>query len=309
MTTTAGVRFATLFEPHHVLCRTESEDRDTVIRTLLEQLALQRGIGNVEVAYEAVRAREEEHSTIVGPGIAMPHARLEALQELVVGVATSKEGIRFVDTTGKEERIKLMILILTPKTEPGLYLQAVSSLAAICKDPETGARAASLESAEEVWRFFDRGGMVLPEYICAGDIMEPVVASLKETETLERAIDLFVQTNRMDLPVMDSEGDFVGVVTARELLRVCLPDYILWMEDLSPIINFEPFAQILRNENHTWLAEIMTSDFARVSVDAPAVQVAKELTRQGTEKAFVLQGKKLVGIITLRTFLDKVLRE
>ena len=29
------------------------------------------------------------------------------------------------------------------------------------------------------------------------------------------------------------------------LLKVCLPDYILWMQDLSPIINFEPFAELL----------------------------------------------------------------
>ena len=56
-------------------------------------------------------------------------------------------------------------------------------------------------------------------------------------------------------------GDrLLPVATADALLKVCLPDYILWMQDLSPIINFEPFAELLRNEGKTWLADIMTSE-------------------------------------------------
>ncbi len=302
-----GVRFASLFDARHILCQTGITERDQVFHGLLELLAYQRGIGNVDDAYQALLERESEHPTIVGPGIAMPHARLEAIDELVVGVATSREGIAYAGEDG--EKVNLLILILTPKTEPGLYLQAVSSLATTCKDPTTAERVSALASPAEVWRFFDRGGMILPEYICAGDVMGPIGVSLAETDTLERAIDLFVRSQMLDLPVIDREGTLVGVVTAQELLRVCMPDYILWMEDLSPIINFEPFAEILRNESNTWLAEIMTTDYAAVQVDAPAIMVAKELTRQHAECCYVLQGKRLAGVITLQDFLDKVMRE
>jgi CBS domain-containing protein len=73
-------------------------------------------------------------------------------------------------------------------------------------------------------------------------------------------------------------------------------------------LNFEPFAEILRKESKTWLTEIMTSEYASVNADAPAIQVAKEITRQRVDRAYVLQGKKLVGVVSSVTFLDRVLR-
>ncbi len=92
-------------------------------------------------------------------------------------------------------------------------------------------------------------------------------------------------------------------------MKVCLPDYILWMDDLSPIINFEPFAQVLKNEGKAWLTEIMSTEFAAVQVDAPAIQVAKEITKMGARQVYVLDGEKLAGEISLQDFIDKVLRQ
>jgi CBS domain-containing protein len=109
--------------------------------------------------------------------------------------------------------------------------------------------------------------------------------------------------------VIDKDGDLVGSVSAYELLRVCLPDYILWMDDLSPILNFEPFAAILRNESSTWLAEIMSREYIAVSEKEPAIQVAKEITKHHQNLAYVTRDKKLVGVITLPQFVGKVLRE
>jgi CBS domain-containing protein len=98
-------------------------------------------------------------------------------------------------------------------------------------------------------------------------------------------------------------------VSTYELLRVCLPDYVLWMEDLTPILNFEPFSQILQKESKTWLTEIMTTEYATVDENSPAIQVAKEITRQHADLAYVVRGKQLVGIVTLANFLNKILRE
>jgi CBS domain-containing protein len=139
--------------------------------------------------------------------------------------------------------------------------------------------------------------------------MEPVKVKLQEQDTLERAIDLFVQYGLNELPVVDKDDELIGVVTTYELLRVCLPDYILWMEDLTPVLNFEPFAAILRKESKTWLAEIMTSEYATVQETSPAVQVAKEITRRRADQAYVIRGRRLVGVVSLGTFLSKILRE
>jgi len=302
------IQFSSLFSPGEVVCQTQEKERDKVLLDLLKRLSDQRGIGNVDEAYQAVLARESDMPTIVAPGMAMPHARLDAIKDLVVGVATSREGIVY-DSRQPDNRVKLMVLTLAPKASPGAYLQAISSLARICQDPSTPEIIASLTTPEQVWSFFDKGGMVLPDHLRAADVMDPVQAQLQERDTLERAIDLLVRHRLNELPVVDEEGDLIGVVSTHELLRVCLPDYILWMDDLTPILNFEPFAEILRKESKTWLTEIMTTDYATIDADQPAVQVAKEITRQRTNRAYVVRSRKLLGVVSLETFLSKILRE
>ncbi len=302
-----GVAFSSLFTPDQIICQTECQDRDTILMDLLKQLAFQRGIGNVNQAYQAVIAQENITPAIAGPHIAIPHARLDYIDEVVVGIATSREGIQY--SPDQSLPIKLIILILAPKASPGIYLQTLSSIARICQDPQTGKIVSELTNAKQVWKFFDSGGMVLPDYVTARDIMDPVVAKLNEDDTLEQAIDLFVRHRMRELPVVDKEDELIGVVTAYELLKVCLPDYILWMDDLTPIINFEPFAEILRKESQTWLAEIMTGNYAIVQETEPAIQVAKEITRQQTDFAYVVRNKQLIGVVSLVGFLHKVLRE
>jgi len=300
-----GLTFSSFFSPDDIICNTDITDRDTLIRKMLELLALNYGIGNVNKAFQAVIAREEDDSTVLASCLALPHARIDAIAQLRVAVATSPKGVKF---DGKLN-INLIVLILVPKDQPSLYLQALSSLAVICKMKKELGNVAAMKTAEEIWRFFDRGGVILPDYVCARDIMSTVTIKLKENDTLEKAIDLFIKHSLIDIPVVDKDGDLVGVVAAQELLRVCLPDYILWMDDLSPILHFEPFANVLHNEGITWLTEIMSQDYAVISDSAPAIAVAQEMAKKKTQQAYVLRDKKLVGVVTLPQFLNKILRD
>ncbi len=299
------VKFSSLFSPAQVLCNIESDQRDLAIMELLRKLAYEHGVGNVSAVFDEIIKRETDMSTVIAPGIAIPHARIASVSELVVGVATSSTGVAWTDNSS----IRVIILLLIPKEQPGLYLQAISALASICSTPESDKTISELGTADELWRYFDRGGLILPDYICAGDIMRDVEVKLYENDTLEKAIDFFVKYNYLSLPVVDTNNELIGVVSAQELLKVVLPDYILWMDDLSPILNFEPFAEILRRENMTWLAEIMTTEVPSIQITAPAVQIAKEMTRINATRVYVLDGKELKGVISLRGFLSKVLRE
>ncbi len=302
------VQFASLFKSTQVICQTQKTNRDDILLDILHLLAYERGIGNVNDAYQAVLAREKEMPTIVGPGIAMPHARLDAIDSIVVGVATCQNGIVY-DPLNPDKLIKLIILTLAPKAAPGAYLQTVSSIAKVCQDPSTADTVAGFATADKVWEFFHRDSLELPDHLRACDIMEPVTIKMQEQDTLEHAIDLFVRHRLNELPVVDKDNELIGVVSTYELLRVCLPDYVLWMEDLTPILNFEPFSQILQKESKTWLTEIMTTEYATVDENSPAIQVAKEITRQHADLAYVVRGKQLVGIVTLANFLNKILRE
>ncbi len=302
-----GIRFSSLFTSFQVLCHTPLTDRDTLIREMVHALGPALGQGELDDVVAQVIAREEQMPSVVAPGIAIPHARIRGLTRLVVALATSQKGIRFNNKA--EGLAKLVILILTPHDSPALYLQTLSSLARILQAPDTVEKAVALASAENIWHFFDRDGLILPDYVCAGDIMRKEFISVHADDTCATAIDLFVKHQLADLPVVDQDDKLMGLVTADALLKVCLPDYILWMQDLSPIINFEPFAELLRNEGKTWLADIMSDDYVTVSEDAPAIEVAKGMCKRGVRQVLVARGETLVGVIAIEDFITKVLRE
>lgn len=301
-----GLSLTSFFSADDILIHQEGLMRNELIHHLLMHVASGHGLIEVDGYYEAIIERENANDTVVANGIAIPHARLSNLQRPYVGVATSAEGVSFAE---EEPLVHLVLLVLIPRDQPGLYLQILRALATVLRDRDAARTVSQLKAPEEVMRFFERGGMVLPDYVCAADIMRDDITVLRNNDNLKTAIDCFISKHLAEVPVVDGDGDMVGVVSAGALLKVCLPEHLLWMNDLSPIVNFEPFTSILRNEQNTWLSDILLSEFAAVQMKAPAVSVASEMTRRNASKCYVLNGKKLMGIIDLPVFLNKVFRE
>lgn len=302
-------RLSALFSPGEVRCHTPLMDAPSVIRDLVRVVAPRLAISDPDAVAQAVIDRENRYPTALAPGLAIPHVRLEGIPRIGLAIATSALGIPFRDLADQPVLARVVVLILSPQNAPGLSLRALHSLARLFAHPEAPGRLAALKTPEQVWSFFDQDRSALPSFLCAADIMNRNFIALHDSDTLEQAIDQFTEHGVSELPVIDQDGDLVGVVTEDELLHVCLPDYILWMEDLSPIINFQPFAEILRNERKTWLTDIMSSQYAALPMDAPAIQVAKEMARHSLHQVLVLQGKRLVGVIAIQDFIRKVLRE
>ena len=298
-----NIRFTSLFAPEDIIPDTDAATEDQVVRQLLERLALRYGIGNVDDAFSEVKARIAAGGVVIAPDLAVPHARLENALRLRLAIATSRAGINIGG-----QRAKVIIQITVPVDMPGAYMQTLQGIARVCEKEGAVERLAAMDSAREIWEFFDAGGSRLPDHLEARHIMSEAAVTLQESDSLARAIDLFLEYNATELPVVDEDGELVGVVTTNELVRVCMPDYLMWLEDMTPLLNFEPFAEVIRNESSTWLNDIMVDDFARVYEDSPAILAMKEIGTHQTNYAYVLRDRKLVGVIRLHEFLKRVLR-
>lgn len=299
---------AAVFTEDEVLCHTKITDADKLFEALVGLLSAREPGFNPETALATLRAREAAAPTILAPGIAMPHARLEDLERTLVAVATSAGGVRL---EGTAEPVRLVILVLTPAAAPGAYLSVVASITRLLRQPGFAEEVVAEKTATGVEALF-RGGHRdpnLPPYVCAADMMAPPLATLRESNSVKDAIDLIVRTGFTDIPVVDKEGDLVGVASAQAILGVCLPEYLLWMEDLSRFSNFEPFETLLGKESSTWLADITDDAYAAVAADRPAIAVAEAMARRKTNVCFVTEGAKLVGVVTLKRFLHNVFRD
>ena len=146
---TNGTSFASLFTSYQVLCHTPLTDRDMLIREMVNALGPALEPSQLEDAVRLAIERENQMPSVVGPGIALPHARIRGLPRLVVAVATSQEGIPF--SPEPDGLVKLIILVLTPHDTPGAYLQAVSSLATMLQAPGTADQIAEVVPASLVF--------------------------------------------------------------------------------------------------------------------------------------------------------------
>ena len=133
--------------------------------------------------------------------------------------------------------------------------------------------------------------------------------ALRFNDTLHICINALISEHTSELPVVDSAGCLKGVARADNLLRACIPEHFLWMDDISSILDFEPFVQVLDDESTTPLTTILDEKYPTVSPDSPAVQIACEMMRHKSSKCYVCEGDRLVGVVKLTEFLNKIFRE
>ncbi|MGE0089608.1 MAG: CBS domain-containing protein [Bacteroidales bacterium] len=303
------IKFSSLFTPENIELVKNDVSIDDIIHKLLENLALNYGIGNIQLIYNKNYKNSGDTKTpiFINSNCLLYHFRIASTEEPRIALSISRKGFDGSELNCNE-KISIVFLLVTPKGKPDFYLKIVKSL----KENFVINHVTSIEKMDdlqEIWNYIDQLTITLPEIIYAGDFMEEITVYLNESNNLKDAIDKFVNTGYLNIPVIDLARNLVGEVTSNELMNVCLPRYVLWMDDIKPIISFEPFQNMVENEESTWLAEIMNHDCPVVQIDDPLINAAIVMTKKAVLYVYVLDDYKLVGIITMRGFLKKMARE
>ena len=304
---TNELHLTTFFKAEDVLPHCGDMSRDEVIRTLASRLAKRYTLPKGDGLADAVLAREQIGSTALIDGLAVPHARVEGLDRPYAAIATSEHGINWSEED--EAKVHIVFLILTPLEDPALYLKVLHVLGTTLSDREQFNLVAAMSNAGEIYRFFESGQAYLPRFLTAADIMKREYKSLRSDDTLQTCINALIAEHTSELPVVDPAGCLKGVARADNLLRACIPEHFLWMDDISSILDFEPFVQVLDDESTTPLMTILDEKCPTVSPDSPAVQIACEMMRHKSSKCYVCEEDRLVGVVKLTEFLNKIFRE
>lgn len=303
MTPQPNTQLSAFIHPDQIVCNIPAASRDQGFMQLIETLHQRDKSINVGQALAAIIERENVAPTVIADGIALPHARLENVQEPSVAVGISPDGITFSEDMPP---IHVIILILTPKADPGAYLRVVSALSKRLSSDTIVEQLVKSTSSDAVFGILAEGETMLPSYLSARDVMNDSPRTLKEGDTLAVALETFVRHRLLDIPVVDEDGDIRGVIAMDDILRLSLPQHLLWMEDLSPILHFQPFAELLKRDHETKIADFMSEQYASISPETPAIQLAKVFLMQEVRQIHVLEGRKLLGIVTLNDFITEL---
>lgn len=125
-----------------VLLRLEAQDVDGVVSEVSRK-AGEVGVGDAALVQEKLLERERLHPTVMGSGLAIPHATVPGLKAPVIGVAlTGGDPVSFGHP--EQDPVRLFFVLLSP---PGHEREHVKLLARICRLVRHEGFLDSLESA------------------------------------------------------------------------------------------------------------------------------------------------------------------
>ena len=298
------IQFIQFLEPKNILWHMQAPDWHDAIMQLADLLHRNEGGFDLHEVVKACIRREEATSTVIAPRLALPHARVKGLDRVLVAIGTLDTGIVFASPDYGP--VQVVILILTPHEDPGMYLQVLSALTRNLGTPGAPDQLAECMSADEIYHAFVSNGAELPPYLKAQDLMETNPVTLLETNHLKDAIETFCTQKVMDITIVDEVRDVRGVLSVEDILRHSLPGHLLWMHDLSPILRFEPFADLLKRDHDSKIADYMREEYVSAEPGMPAVQLAKLFINENVRQIVVRNQRRLAGIVDLHTFIAKL---
>ena len=137
--------------------KSKEEALDQVVALMAES-----GKINDEEAYrKQVYAREEESTTGIGEGIAIPHGKCDAVDRPGLAAMVVKDGVDFDALDG--EPVTLIFLIAAPNTEDNVHLDVLSKLSVLMMDEEFSDSLRNAKSPDEFLEIIDKADDEKPD--------------------------------------------------------------------------------------------------------------------------------------------------
>ncbi|MDP4178625.1 MAG: fructose-specific PTS transporter subunit EIIC [Bacillota bacterium] len=136
-----------------IILNLSSKTKSEVINELVNKLYDANVMTNKEEFKAAILKREEEFSTGVGEGVAIPHAMSKTVKKSTLAFGYSKEGIDYDSMDGKPAHVFFMIA--GAENANNEHLETVSRLSVLLLNEEFRKKISSIRSKEELIRVID----------------------------------------------------------------------------------------------------------------------------------------------------------
>lgn len=138
----------------------------------IDLMAKSGKIADVETYRKGVFAREEEGTTGIGMGIAIPHCKSDAVTKAGLAAMVVKDGVDFESLDGTSA--KIIFLIAAPNTEDNVHLQVLSKLSVMLMDEQFTNSLINAGSVDEFLNIIDSAEKAKDEKEAAKEAKEPV---------------------------------------------------------------------------------------------------------------------------------------
>lgn len=290
----------------------KADNIDTLIKEMVERIEKSEGSlkGKVKAITDAVIKRENEVSTAIGSGIAIPHARIENFNDFIISIALLKKPVKMkIAGSDKEDEVSFVILIISDVLKNKNILKTMSAISKMAmKNPTLLEKIKNANSANDVIKLFEEANLEIEHRIIADDVLSHDIIPLKEDATLEDVAKRFILERVSGLPVVDKNNNFLGEITERELIEFGMPKYTSLLEDLNFLTVGEPFEDYLLNEKTATIKELFRKNRTiQIDRNTPIMEICSIIVKKGVTRLYVVENNKYMGMIQRSDIIKKVL--
>lgn len=148
-----NMRITDLLDKRSISLNAAPADKKETLDLAVELMAKSGKLSDVEKYREQVYAREEESTTGIGEGIAIPHGKCDAVKAPGLAAMVIKNGVEYESLDG--EPVTLLFLIAAPNTKDNVHLDVLSKLSVMLMDENFTTSLRNAKSVDEFLQIID----------------------------------------------------------------------------------------------------------------------------------------------------------
>ena len=147
------MRITDLLDKRSISLTASPKSKSEALDQAVELMVKSGKINNKEAYRKQVYAREEESTTGVGEGIAIPHGKCSAVNAPGLSAMVIKDGVDFDSLDG--EPVKILFMIAAPDTNDNVHLDVLSKLSVLLMNDEFVAKLYDAKDVDEFLSIID----------------------------------------------------------------------------------------------------------------------------------------------------------
>ena len=295
------MKLTELLQADRMLIPLEQRSLPDAIWALVELLAA----SGIIIEPEPLRARiaeERGEDLVVHSGRAyIAHYRTEAAQNLGIAIGVAADPIAREPDEGEssEQGARVVVVLLGPPRMAGRYLQALGAFSRLLSRPAVIDRVLEVTTAGALLTLHVLHEVELAPQLTVRELMTESPRTTRADALLRDAARDLVRSGIGALPVIESDGLLIGMLSERELMRHML--------SLASINGSIPRPQSGTERARRTVRDVMTRQVLCVSPDQPIAEVASLMTNKDVDRVPVVEEGRLVGFLTRSDIVRKLI--
>ena len=199
------MKLSSYLDPALIFVNIEAQTKDEAITTLIERAAVVDPVfAQLKPAITtAVLEREHGVSTAIGHGIAVPHARVEGYNDVIVVIGVLQRAIQCELATKEQGEMQVIFLVVVGKTRNQLMLQLMAGLMKLAEHRDVFSNILRKPDPEDIYAQVRKAGIQLKKDFLAGDLMNTELQPARLDNTLD-------STSRSPLKSLHTSKNFLA---------------------------------------------------------------------------------------------------